>query len=168
MDHVNKIIAQWSQEREDLNTKPMATIGRIMRLSVLFSREMEKTFNEFGLNFASFDVLATLRRSGQPYALSPGDLIASTMVTSGTMTNRIDQLEKKGLVTREQSQNDKRSVLISLTTKGANVIDVAIKKHVETQQRLTTMLSIEDQETLDTLLQSMTTHFEQNHDPDKR
>ena len=160
MDHVDKIIEQWRQERRHLNTKPMATIGRIMRLSVVFSREMEKTFKVFGLNFSSFDVLATLRRSGSPYALSPGELIESTMVTSGTMTNRIDQLEKNGLVQRLQSKNDKRSILISLTEKGFDTIDAAISKHVETQQKLTTMLSKKEQESLDVLLRKMTTHSE--------
>ncbi len=160
MDHVDKIINQWRQERRQLNTKPMATIGRVMRLSIVFGREMEKTFKSFGLNFASFDVLATLRRAGEPYALSPGDLIESTMVTSGTMTNRIDQLAKNGLVKRLQSKYDKRSVLISLTEKGFDVIDAAIGKHVETQEKLTSMLTKKEQESLDKILRKMTTCFE--------
>ena len=118
MDHVERILAQWRKERPDLEVAPMGLIGHLKRLLLHLSREMEKTWAEHGMNAASFDVLATLRRSGPPFALSPGDLIASTMVTSGTMTNRIDQLEKVGLVERKQSEEDRRSFLISLTGQG--------------------------------------------------
>lgn len=132
----------------------MGLLGRLKRLTLHVGREMEKTWGEFGLNAASFDVLATLRRSGPPFSLSPGDLIASTMVTSGTMTNRIDQLEKAGLVVRSQSREDGRSFQISLTDKGFQVIDEAVAAHVRTQAELVSGLSAEEQRALDGLLKT--------------
>lgn len=154
MDHVDKILAQWRQERPDLEVASMGLIGRLKRLVSCLFREMEKAWGEFGLNAASFDVLATLRRSGAPFSLSPSDLIASTMVTSGTMTNRIDQLAKAGLVERKQSPEDGRSFQIVLTDKGFAVIDEAIAAHVQTQNRLVSGLSTEEQCALDGLLKS--------------
>ena len=103
MDKVDKIIKQWNKECPDLDVTSMALIGRFKKITQHLSLEMTKTFTENGLNAANFDVLATLRRSGPPYALSPNDLISSTMVTSGTTTNRIDQLTKAGLVERLQN-----------------------------------------------------------------
>ncbi len=154
MDHVDRILAQWRQERPDLEVAPMGLLGRLKRLTLRLSHEMEKTWAVHGLNAASFDVLATLRRSGPPFALSPGDLMATTMVTSGTMTNRIDQLEKAGLVERSQSQDDRRSFLISLTDKGFRVIDAAVTDHVETQCRLVAGLSKPERRQLDALLKT--------------
>jgi DNA-binding MarR family transcriptional regulator len=132
----------------------MGFIGRIARLAHFFSREMYKTFAQHGLNSAKFDVLATLRRSGPPYGLSPGDLLTATMVTSGTMTNRIDQLEKAGLVERIQNPDDKRGFIISLTDKGFAVIDKVLNEHVETQARLVASLSSEERESANALLRT--------------
>lgn len=160
MDHVDQIVTQWNRERPDLDVAPMALLGRLKRLMLHISREMAETWAEHGLNAASFDVLATLRRSGPPFALSPADLIASTMVTSGTMTNRIDQLEKMGLVARKQSQEDRRSFLISLTDKGFEVIDAAVTAHVATQQRLVSGLSDRDRRQLNSLVKGFLADFE--------
>jgi DNA-binding MarR family transcriptional regulator len=152
MDHVDRILDQWHRERPDLDLGPMGLIGRLTRLMTHLMREMEKTFAAHGLAYPSFDVLATLRRSGPPYALSPGDLMATTMVASGTMTNRIDQLEKSGLVQRRPNPQDGRSVLIALTDQGRRVIDAAVADHVLTQKRLVGHLSAAEQTALDTLL----------------
>lgn len=111
MDHIDRILTQWRQERPDLQVAPMGTIGRIKQLNQQLMRGMEQTWSAHGLNGASFDVLATLRRSGSPYALSPGDLMASTMVTSGTMTHRIDQLVKAELVERVRNPDDGLSLI---------------------------------------------------------
>lgn len=140
----------------------MGLIGRTKRLALCLSREMEKTWAEYGLNTASFDVLATLRRSGPPFSLSPGDLIASTMVTSGTMTNRIDQLEKAGLVERVRNREDGRSFLISLTDKGFRLIDEAAAEHVKTQARLVSGLSTKQRRELDALLKVFLADFEKD------
>lgn len=160
MDKVDKIIKQWNQERPDLDVAPMALIGRIKRISQFLNVGMSKTFSEHGLNTANFDVLATLRRSGPPYALSPNDLIASTMVTSGTMTNRIDQLIKAGLVERKKNPEDGRSFAISLTKKGFDVIDLALPDHVSTQDNLISGLTKEEQQSLNVLLRKFVKSFE--------
>lgn len=157
MDGVDKILAQWNRERPDLDVGPMGLIGRLRRISRYLTREMEKTFAAHGLNDASFDVLATLRRSGSPYGLSPGDLQATMMITSGTMTNRIDQLEKAGLVTRTVNPDDGRGFLVSLTKKGFAVIDTAVTDHVATQKRLTASLSAKDKAALNRLLRNYLT-----------
>ncbi len=152
MDRVDQILAQWHQERPDLDVDAMGTLGRIQRLSRHILREMEDTFAQFGLNRASFDVLATLRRLGPPYALSPGDLMAWTMVTSGTMTHRIDQLEKAGLVERIRNPQDGRGFLISLTPRGLEIINEAVTAHVQTQARLVAGLTKKQRAQMDELL----------------
>ncbi|AYG67725.1 MULTISPECIES: MarR family transcriptional regulator [unclassified Rhizobium] len=160
MDRIDKILEQWRRERPDLDTTAMGLFGRMRNLTLHLSREMEKTFTRFDLNSANFDMLATLRRSGEPYALSPGDLMDTMMVTSGTMTNRIDQLEKAGLVARSQNPDDGRSFLISLTLKGFELIDAAVTAHVETQARLVSTLSEEERMALDGLLRNYLADFE--------
>ena len=160
MDNVDKIIEQWNLARPDLDVSSMSLVGRFKRITQHLSLEMAKTFTEHGLNPASFDVLATLRRSGKPYALSPNDLIASMMVTSGTMTNRIDQLCKVGLVERIQNPDDGRSFIISLTKKGFVVIDATLTAHVATQDQLTSGLSASEQKQLNTLLSKFLNSFE--------
>lgn len=162
MDHVDRILAQWRRERPDLDVAPMGLIGRIKRLSQHLTREMEQTWAAHGLNLASFDVLATLRRAGPPYRLSPGDLMATTMVTSGTMTNRIDQLEKAGLVERIPNPEDGRSFLIALSKKGFALIDEAATAHVATQERLVSGLSKKDRKALDALLKAYLAGFEES------
>lgn len=152
MDRIDKILAQWNRERPELDVAPMGLIGRISRLSLILRSEMEKTWAEFGLNPPSFDVLATLRRSGAPFSLSPGDLIASTMVTSGTMTNRIDKLVAAGLVERRQNPEDGRGFLIGLTRKGLDLIEQAVTAHVDTQYRLLSVLSEQERAEIDTAL----------------
>ena len=141
MDSIDRIKAQWAKQRPDLDVEPMALIGRLQRVSKVLSHEMEATFAKQGLNGPSFDVLATLLRSGAPHALSPNELLETMMITSGTLTNRIDQLEKSGFVTRAGNERDKRSVIVSLTQKGLAVIDRAVTAHVETQTCLTAGLT---------------------------
>ena len=160
MDHVDRILEQWNRERPDLDVAPMGLLGRIARLRTHLAREVEQTLAAHGLNSATFDVLATLRRSGPPYALSPGDLLATTMVSSGTMTNRLDQLEKAGLVARTHNPEDRRSVIIALTEKGRAVVDEAVTAHVANQHRLVETLLPDEREQLDGLLRTFLGHFE--------
>lgn len=160
MDQIDRILTQWQQERPDLEVSPMGTIGRIKRLNQHLMRSMERTWSAYGLNAASFDVLATLRRAGRPYALSPGDLIASTMVTSGTMTHRIDQLVKVGLVERVKNPDDGRGFLVSLSAQGHELIDKAVTAHVETQSNLVATLTDEQRAQLDDLLRQFLSAFE--------
>lgn len=160
MDHVDRILTQWRQERPDLDIAPMGLLGRLARLRTHLAREIEKAMAAHGLNSASFDVLATLRRAGPPYRLSPGDLLATTMVSSGTMTNRLDQLEKAGLIERSHNPEDRRSVIIALTPTGFALVDVAVTAHVENQHRLLETLSADERIALDDLLRKFLAAFE--------
>ncbi|NVD37427.1 MarR family transcriptional regulator [Ensifer sp. HO-A22] len=160
MDRVDRILAQWHRERPDLDVSAMGLLGRLGRLSTHIGREIEKTFAERGLSSSSFDVLATLRRSGPPYRLSPGDLLATTMVSSGTMTNRIDQLEKAGLVERLDNPDDRRGVIIALTDEGLKRVDDAATAHVANQHRVVSELSPEERANLDALLRKYLAAFE--------
>lgn len=152
MSHVDAILEQWRHERPDLDVISMGLIGRFKRIGRILEQEMEVVFSRHGLNLPSFDVLATLRRAGPPHRLSPGDLMANTMVTSGTMTNRIDQLVKNGLVERIPNPDDGRSFLIALTKKGFKIIDAAVNDHVANLDRLTTGLSESEFKRLNRLL----------------
>ncbi|WP_170560583.1 MarR family winged helix-turn-helix transcriptional regulator [Ruegeria atlantica] len=160
MDHVDLIIAQWNKARPDLDVGPMEAIGRLARIAVDLRRGMEKTWKLHGLNAASFDVLATLRRSGKPEGLSPGELLDLTMVTSGTMTNRVDQLVKAGLVERVVNPEDGRGFLIRLTKSGFARIDAAVSDHVKTQHQLMSGLSEVQRDELNLLLRTLSAALE--------
>jgi len=152
MDHVDAILAQWRRERPDLDVEPMGLLGRMTRLTTHLRHEIERTLADHDLSAPSFDILATLRRSGAPYRLSPGELLATTMVTSGTMTNRIDQLEKIGLVARSPNPEDGRGVLVGLTAAGLERIEAALADHVATQHRVVSGLDPDACRALDALL----------------
>ncbi|WP_333986590.1 MarR family transcriptional regulator [Providencia huaxiensis] len=162
MDRIDKITQQWERERPDLDISPMGLIGRLGNVAFHLTREMEKVFTQFGLNRSSFDVLATLRRAGAPYTLSPGEMLSTLMVTSGTMTNRIDQLEKAGLVSRHANPDDGRGFLVSLTTEGLTLINQLIEVHTQNQARLVAKLSQQEQQALDQLLRTFLASFESN------
>jgi DNA-binding MarR family transcriptional regulator len=151
-DHVSIILAQWAAERPDLDTSPMGIVGRISRLSLVVEKELEPVFVQWGLNHWSFDMLATLRRTGAPYRLSPTELFRSMMVTSGTMTNRIDRLAEKMLVRRVPDPEDRRGILVELTDEGRELIDSVRISHVANEARLLQPLSSEEQNTLTVLL----------------
>ncbi|MFC9324715.1 MarR family winged helix-turn-helix transcriptional regulator [Kitasatospora sp. NPDC057015] len=151
-DHVDKVLEQWGRERPDLDVSPMAVIGRLKRLYRLLDVETRKTFAAHGLDPASFDVLATLRRSGPPHRLTPAELMRTSMVTSGAVTQRLDRLEARGLVTRTPSESDGRVVFVALTADGRALIDEALPDHVDTEHRLLSGLTAPQRDTLaDTL-----------------
>lgn len=159
-DQVDAILAQWKRERPDLDVSPMGLIGRTNRLANYFKKAIGKTFAEFGLNPGEFDVLATLRRTGAPYQLSPTELFKSMMVSSGTMTNRIDGLEKAGLVERIPDPGDRRGTLIQLTDKGFALIEKALEAHVENEHRILSNLDESEREALAQLLRKLLIPFE--------
>lgn len=161
VDPVDRILAQWHKERPDLDVSPMGIIGRIGRLSKHLDRGIQQTFSEFGLNVGEFDVLATLRRSGQPYQLSPTDLFNTLMVSSGTMTHRIDRLEQADLVKRIPDPSDRRGTLIQLTDKGFNLIEKAVEAHVKNEHRLLNVLEETEREVLVKLLRQLLLSFEE-------
>lgn len=135
-DHVDRVLEQWGAERPDLDVSPTAVIGRVSRLARLIDAELRRTFSAHGLDPASFDVLTSLRRSGPPYRLTPTELTHSSMVTSGAITQRLDRLEERGLITRTSSQSDKRSRHVALTDDGRMLVDRALPDHLDTEQRL--------------------------------
>lgn len=160
MDQLDAILAQWAQARPDLDTGPMGLVGRVLRLQRHLLRGIEERLAAHGLNFASFDVLATLRRAGHPDGLAPGALLAEMMVTSGTMTNRLDQLEAQGLVERRPNPGDGRGVIARLTPRGLRVVDAALTDHVARQARLAEGLAADERERLVPLLRSWLLAFE--------
>jgi DNA-binding MarR family transcriptional regulator len=151
-DGVDQIIGQWAHERPDLDTTAMAVFGRIFRLSRIAGDRVEKAYAEYGIGRPEFDVLATLRRAGEPYQLSPGALAASMMLSSGGTTARLDRLEKVGLVERLPSPNDRRGVLVRLTPKGFGIIDQAVGAGLAEEQALLAGLPMEKLRQLDDLL----------------
>ena len=159
-DHVSAILAQWAAERPDLDASPMGIIGRISRLSLVVEKELEPVFAQSDLNHWSFDMLATLRRAGAPYRLSPTELFRSMMVTSGTMTNRIDRLAEKGLVRRVPDPEDRRGILVELTEQGRELIDSVVISHVANEARLLQSLSRQEQQTLAALLRKLLSSLE--------
>lgn len=133
----------------------MGPVGRLSRVFHHFTRRMGETFALHGLNAAGFDVLATLRRSDPPHALSPGELMSSMMITSGTMTNRVDQLAKAGFVTRRPDARDARRAVVELTDKGRELVEAALADHVETQKSLLAALSGDEIAQLDAALSKL-------------
>jgi len=125
-DAVDKIAQQWHAERPDLDTEPMGVFGRIYRLARAMGDRVEQVYARFGIGRGEFDVLAALRRSGEPYSLSPTTLAESLMLTTGGMTGRLDKLQKAGLVARCPDPLDRRALKACLTEKGREVVDEAV------------------------------------------
>ncbi|WP_372594186.1 MarR family winged helix-turn-helix transcriptional regulator [Actinotalea sp.] len=135
-DEVDRIIAAWHAERPDLDLAPLAVLSRVSRLARHLATARAGAFDRHGLEQWEFDVLSALRRSGPPYHLSPGALVTQTMVTSGTMTNRIDRLEARQLVERSPAPDDRRSVLVRLTPEGRARVDAAFADLLAVEREL--------------------------------
>jgi DNA-binding MarR family transcriptional regulator len=151
-DEVDDLVAAWQAERPDLDVRPMQVLSRISRLARHLDRERRSAFASHDLESWEFDVLAALRRQGAPYELSPGALLRATLVTSGTMTNRIDRLEEAGLVRRRPDPQDKRGVLVALTPAGQARVDAALADLLTAEQALLTGLPAASRDTLASLL----------------
>lgn len=155
IDRVDKIIMQWNHEIPTLNTTSMAILGRLSIINKQIERSLQDNFTTYNVNCGEFDVLATLRRSGEPYRLKPTELFNFLMITSGAMTNRIDTLEKKGLVVRENDKVDRRAVYVKLTETGLNLINNAVFKHVEVEDRALAALDKNEKRLLSELLKKV-------------
>lgn len=149
-DGVDGIVEQWARQRPDLDTTAMAVFGRVYRLAKLSGDAVEQEYAAFGLGRPEFDVLATLRRSGG--RLSPGRLAAAMMLSSGGTTARLDRLEGAGLVERSADPEDRRGVLVSLTARGAELVDGAVTAGLRRQQELLAHLTPAQQDRLNALL----------------
>jgi DNA-binding MarR family transcriptional regulator len=125
-DPVDAIIEQWATVRPDLDTAAMEVFGRVFRLARTMGDRMEKAYAPYGISRGEFDVLATLRRSDDPYTLSPRQLSATLMLTTGGMTGRLDKLERAGLLRRSPDPHDRRGLQVTLTDKGLRLIDEAV------------------------------------------
>ena len=152
MDHVDRILDEWRRERPDLDASPIGIIGRLHRLAAELTEQLVEVYREHGLGEGEFDVLAALRRAGDPFERAPGDLADHTMVTSGAMTKRIDRLEAAGLVTRRPSAVDGRGRVVALTPHGRETIDRAIEAHIANEHRLVGMLDPADRAALEPIL----------------
>ncbi len=159
-DHVDYIISQWEQEMPKLDTSPMAVIGRLSRVAQHLNKLLQLNYSKFSINGGEFDVLASLRRSGKPYQLTPTELYKSLMITSGTITNRLDCLEKSGLICRTQNPNDRRGTIISLTEKGIEFMDNAYPAHIEYEETLLSSLSIDERNKFISLLRKLLLSYE--------
>jgi len=156
MDRAGKAIAQWRRERPDLDVSPMAVLGRLSEAAALVARDrLAPLFARYGLQHGEFDVLATLRRSGPPFALTPTALYEATMVTSGAMTNRLDRLEKAGLIRRVPHPSDRRGLMVQLSESGRELIDRAVEAHVENEHDILSGFSAEERERLAGLLEKL-------------
>ena len=151
-DAVEQILRQWAVARPDLDVSAMGVFARLSRADRLLKKSLAETFEGYGLNGGEFDVLATLRRAGGPYGLTPTELYRSMMLSSAAMTNRIDRLEERGLVAREPDPDDRRGVRIRLTAAGLELIEGALAAHVEGEERLLAALSRDERRQLAGLL----------------
>jgi DNA-binding MarR family transcriptional regulator len=157
-DDVDMVIAQWRRERPDLASRlgAMATIGRLGRLHATVAPAVEAVLRNHGLGVADFDVLAALRRAGEPFVLRPSDLALALMLSPAGITGRLDRLERAGHITRRLDADDRRSLLVELTDRGLAVVDDAVTDHVANEERLLAVLTAEERRTLDRLLRKLT------------
>ena len=144
-DEVDALVDAWRRERPDLDTAPMEVLSRISRLAHHLDRRRAGAFSAHGLEAWEFDVLAALRRSGSPYHLTPGQLVRETGVTSGTMTNRVDRLTARRLVSREEHPADGRGVLVRLTDQGRETVDATLADLLDAERTMLDGLTEADQ-----------------------
>ena len=159
-DDVDRIVEAWRRERPDLDVAPLHILSRISRLARRLDLDRVQAFARHALEGWEFDVLSALRRAGRPYELSPGQLVRQTLVTSGTMTNRVDRLERRGLVERHPSPTDRRGVIVRLTGQGQRTVDGAMADLLDRERTLLAELPEADREALAGLLRRLLAPFE--------
>jgi DNA-binding MarR family transcriptional regulator len=159
-DEVDRLVAAWGRERPDLDVRPLEVLSRVTRLARHLDRARREAFTDHALEVWEFDVLAALRRAGPPYTLSPGQLLAQTLVTSGTMTNRIDRLESRRLAQRLPDPDDRRGVRVRLTPEGKERVDSALADLLAREQALLAALTPRQQDSLSGLLRQLVAPFE--------
>lgn len=164
-DEVDRIVAAWRRERPDLDVSPLQVLSRVGRLARHLDRHRGAAFAAHGLELWEFDVLAALRRAGLPYELSPGQLAAETLVTSGTMTNRIDRLEGRDLVHRRPDPADGRGVLVRLTDDGRTLVDTALEDLLDRERGLLAQLDDDSITELTAALRTLVAPFDDGPAP---
>ena len=164
-DEVDTIVEAWHRERPDLDVAPMEVLSRISRLARHLDRIRANAFSAHGLESWEFDVLAALRRSGPPYRLSPGQLLRETLVTSGTMTNRVDRLAARGLVARQDHPDDRRGVLVQLTPAGKDAVDTAMAELLTAERGILAALDVTDHDQLTRSLRLLLARYGADRQP---
>ena len=161
-DPVARLVGQWARERPDLRDDlgAMATFGRMGRFNAFAGRAIEAVFEAHGLNTGEFDVLAALRREGEPFALTPSALARTLMLSPAGMTNRIDRLVASGLVERQPDEDDRRSLRVALTPAGRELVDAAVTDHLANEVRLLATLSAKDRANLDRIVAKLLGQFD--------
>ncbi len=159
-DHIDRIVALWAAERPDLDTTPMAVLGRFFRAERLADTVLSDALAAHGLQPGWFDLLAALRRAGAPYELNPTELTRATMLSSGGTTKRLDRLAEAGLVERRDDPDDRRGTLVRLTRRGKRVIDRAVESHIQNEARLLRSFTPSELRTLDALLRKLLKELE--------
>lgn len=159
-DEVDRIVDAWERERPDLDFAPLQVLSRVDRLSKHLDRARRSAFGRSELQLWEFDVLSALRRAGSPYRLSPKSLLTQTLVSSGTMTNRIDRLVERGLVERQTDPNDGRGILVRMTQQGLTRVDAAITRLVDAEAELLRTLPANEQTRLAALLRKLSLDFD--------
>lgn len=160
-DLVSTIVEQWRTERPDLDPSPILLIGRLSRVSRFVTDDLVEVYRRFGLSEGEFDIVATLRRSGAPFALAPSALSTATMVTKGAISKRLDALESRGLVARSTAEHDGRRRVVRLTDAGVALVDEAIAAHLHNERRILEALSQEDRAALERILARWAAHYEE-------
>src|SRR6476469_5186994 len=159
-DDVDRIVSAWRRERPDLDVSPLEVLSRVSRLARRLDLARGRAFSGTGLESWEFDVLSALRRTGAPYELSPGQLVSETLVTSGTMTNRVDRLAARGFVERHPDPGDRRGVIVRLTDDGMTAVDRALAELVTHERELLARLEPDEQQALAALLRRLLRPFE--------
>lgn len=154
-DRLDELIDQWKKERPDLAPEVMASVGRIGAVARLIGSRLGEAAAGHGLDTGQGDVLFTLRRAGKPYRLAPSVLVASLLVTSGTMTNRLDRLEGMGLIERIPNPEDRRGMDVQLTQKGLTLVDELIPEHLENEEEILAPLDPSDRKQLDRIMRQL-------------
>ena len=154
-DEVDDLVEAWARERDDLDLDAMAVFSRISRLARHLDLARREAFSAHAIESWEFDVLAALRRAGAPYEMSPGRLLRETLVTSGTMTNRVDRLAARGLVERFPDPDDRRGVIVRLTAEGKTAVDGALEALIAAESRLLADLPARERARLAGLLRSL-------------
>jgi DNA-binding MarR family transcriptional regulator len=158
-DQIDALVGQWAAERPDLDLFTMATVARVLAVGRTIDERIGGLAKQNGIDLAEGDVLFTLRRSGSPYRLTPSAISAALLVPSGTLTSRLDRLERKGLIRRVPHPTDRRSMEVELTDRGRGGVDAAVTEHVAREQEMLAPLSPREREQLDRLMRKLLGHL---------
>lgn len=158
-DRIDTLVQQWAAERPDIDVDAMALLARVNRAADLIDERTRALAAGYGTNRGDGDVLFALRRSGAPYRLSPTTLARALLMTTGTMTGRLDRLEKRGLIERVQHPSDRRSLDIALTDEGRRLVDEAVTTHTANQQQIVAALTPTDRADLDRITRRLIAHL---------